>query len=85
MSGSTNLGERDRVMELRRVNPLLVGGAISPSPASPPKVSMGGMNFGLVDLEFFRANLLLISRPSMEPRREKEDPPPPDLFDCDDK
>jgi hypothetical protein len=79
-------------MELRRVNPLLgfeeavvVVVASSEGGDSPPKVSMGGMNFGLVDLEFFRAN----SRPpSMEPRREKEGgpPPPTDLFfDCDDK
>jgi hypothetical protein len=82
-------------MELRRVNPLLgfegtvvVLVASSGGATSPPKVSMGGMNFGLVDLEFFRANLLLlISRPpSMEPRREKEEDPPTDLFfDCDDK
>jgi hypothetical protein len=83
-------------MELRRVNPLLgfeeavvvVVVAVSGGD-SPPKVSMGGMNFGLVDLEFFRANLLLLtSRPplSMEPRREKEEDPPTDLFfDCDDK
>jgi hypothetical protein len=72
-------------MELRRVNPLLGFEEAVVASGESEKVSMGGINFGLVDLEFFRANVLLISRPSMEPRREKDGPPPPDdlFFDCD--
>ena len=61
--GSTNLGERERVMELRRENPpldLVTASAATPGTAGMPKESIGGMNFGLVDLEFLRANAVVL-------------------------